>query len=222
MVIDGVIGPAFDMTRKFAVFTPDSRHVLYQGMRARKWFLVVDHTAGDAYDGFLPRAQPVFEGTDKFYITALRNPHVLLVEGRIVERPKLASGPDSSLNDSTQSSLLRFDGVYQSEKEGAPRQESWGYLRFYRDGVVIEVFSTGTPTQISRWFRAENASSMNLLRGRYEIRGNQLSFSVTSDEATLNHKGTIQKGELVLDGYRSITNRRDTRTHKFVPISDGN
>ena len=75
--------------------------------------------------------------------------------------------------------MIRFDGLYVT----LPKRLEDGslvvfdYLRFYADGWVIHCVSTGTPREVIRWFDRGNPAQSHLLKGRYNIQGNEISFS---------------------------------------------
>lgn len=112
-------------------------------------------------------------------------------------------------------SQLHFDGLYQSEKI----DNSWKYARFYEDGTVITVSSTGSPVKISRWFKKENIANKNFSRGRYEIKNGRLVFSSTSAYGTVDYEGVIQDDELILNLHSHINDHRSKGTYRFVQIS---
>ncbi len=87
---------------------------------------------------------------------------------------------------------LRFDGVYQCRDEGG---NCWQYLRFFSDGVVVGVSSTGTAPQVIRWL---NKTYEN--HGSYQITGDQITFELTSTEGKVSYSGKILSREsLALD-----------------------
>lgn len=112
----------------------------------------------------------------------------------------------------------RFNGVYQSEKSEIDDVDCWLYTRFYEDGTVITVSSTGTPVEIARWFKKDHIKHKNLSHGLYKIKDGRLTFSSTSAEGTVDYKGTIQKDVLFLDLHSHINGCRSKRTYRFVQI----
>lgn len=69
---------------------------------------------------------------------------------------------------------LQYDGVYACYDEGGDMPATQ-YYRFYPDNTVIEVASTGSLTQIQRWFK--KGSTAEFGRGRITRRdGNKISF----------------------------------------------
>jgi hypothetical protein len=111
---------------------------------------------------------------------------------------------------------LQFDGVYQTEKV----EDHWHYLRFYDDGTVITVSSTGDPAVIAGWFKKENVESKSLPHGRYEIEGGRLAFSSTSAHGRVDYEGVFQGDTLTLNVYSHINDHRGTRRYSFVQLSE--
>jgi hypothetical protein len=86
------------------------------------------------------------------------------------------------------------------------------YLRFYADGAVIGVSSTGTPAQIRPWFRAPYNDN-----GRYLVRGPRISFSLTSPAGRVDYDGVIDGSRLQLLSCSRINGRRSTDFYDRVP-----
>lgn len=129
------------------------------------------------------------------------------------------SGPSKPTPDpSADVSAPRFDGLYQSEQvEQAEQAESYHYyLRFYADGTVITVSSTGTPAQLERWFDREKA---DLSRGQFTVTAGQIAFSATSDTGTVNYEGRISADRLELASHSEINGNRQTHVFAFVPFA---
>ena len=115
---------------------------------------------------------------------------------------------------------LRFDGLYQTETQVAPPQpglKAWEYLRFYKDGTVLSVSSTGSPKQVSLWFHKGNEK---ILQGRYFKRRNEIRFIVHSDKGQVDYDGIIYKEELSLTILSHITGNWCVKLFRFVPRWD--
>jgi hypothetical protein len=112
---------------------------------------------------------------------------------------------------STQLSSLRYDGLYQSVR---PDNSSM-YLRFYADGTVLSVGSTGNPEQVAAWLNKAYRSGM---KGQYGIRDSILEFTVTNMEGMVDYKGTIHGDELMLDIYSHINGYKGTLIYHFVKL----
>jgi hypothetical protein len=111
----------------------------------------------------------------------------------------------------TQLSSLRYDGLYQSVQQ----DNSSMYLRFYVDGTVLSVGSTGNPEQVAAWL---NKANQNASEGQYVIRDSILEFTATSKEGAVDYTGTIHGEELTLDIYSHINGYKDTSVYHFVEI----
>jgi hypothetical protein len=103
---------------------------------------------------------------------------------------------------------LRYDGLYQSVQ-----QDSNKYLRFYEDGTVLSVGSTGNPEEVAAWL---NKACQNCSVGQYVIRDSVLEFTTTSNEGTVDYTGTVNGEELTLDIYSHINGFEDTYVYHFV------
>ena len=102
-----------------------------------------------------------------------------------------------------------FDGLYQSKGENSSY-----YLRFYQDGTVPIVSSTGTPEQVAKWFYKDNRRS----RGFYSIRGPKIKFSDEGYQGTVDYEGLIKKDVLEIDIYSHINGWKGKKEFKFIPI----
>ncbi len=115
--------------------------------------------------------------------------------------------------------LLRFDGVYKSEiNQTDPDLEYWQYIRFYEDGTVITVSSTGNPTEIDSWFRKELSIQKGFSRGQYEIKGSEIIFSSTSEAGTVDYNGTIHEKAVDLYSFSHISGNKSKKKYSFVPL----
>jgi hypothetical protein len=85
------------------------------------------------------------------------------------------------------------------------------YFRFYPDGTVIGVTTSGSPNEIKNWFRRPYVNS-----GEYRIDGTSITFSLTSPEGTVNYKGVIRGSNLNLDVHSQINGYRSPGVWKWV------
>lgn len=109
--------------------------------------------------------------------------------------------------------MLRYDGIYQSEKKVSGTTGYWYYIRFYPDGTVIKVSSIGQPENLRNWFSKED-QSMSV--GKFIIKNKHISFSTTSSYGTVDHTGLIDGNKLRLDSYSHINQNRETNNYVFV------
>ncbi len=120
----------------------------------------------------------------------------------------------------TTASSLQYDGIYQSQVINDGGAPFWQYVRFYEDGTVISVSSTGTPAEISIWFKKENIANGTFAHGQFEINDSQLIFTTTSANGTVDYVGTFQDEVLTLNSHSNINDVSATRTYTFVQISE--
>ena len=73
------------------------------------------------------------------------------------------------------------------------------YLRFYPDGTVIGVTTTGTPSQIESWFKAPYQNS-----GRFSLNGSSIKFSLIDVTGTVDYDGVVRGSVLQLETYSHI------------------
>jgi hypothetical protein len=104
---------------------------------------------------------------------------------------------------------LRFDGIYQSERTG----DYWYYLRFYPDGTVIEVSSTGQPNDLRQWFTKEHDG---VSTGKVTLKGKRISFSAVSSAGSVDYDGELVGNQLRLHSYCHINEHRSNNLYVFV------
>jgi len=106
---------------------------------------------------------------------------------------------------------LRYDGVYQEKND-----DYCGYLRFYKEGIVISVSSTTSNiNKLIKWF---NLSNPNPDIGHFEISSQRITFSVTSSTGTVDYAGTIEENRLKLHAYSHINDKSFDDEYKFVKV----
>ena len=120
--------------------------------------------------------------------------------------------------------MLRYNGLYVSDTPWIDSTETsyFSYLRFYEDGFVIQVTSSGTPEQLASWFNRENpVNSKGLYRHIEPYRDDReekLHFAVVSAEGVVGYMGDIVNGQLILRSYSLINDHSDTKTFSFVAV----
>lgn len=119
---------------------------------------------------------------------------------------------DATFDDAWVAGTLRFDGLYQHPEEGGYT----GYLRFYEDGTVLQVTSTGTPQQVAVWLKKDNAAKYSA--GRFVLDGSSISFVATSTMGSVEYSGQVGGDELVLQVHSLINDYRATNTYTFVSL----
>lgn len=91
--------------------------------------------------------------------------------------------------------FLMFDGLYQCDC-----QNYSSFLRFFSNGLVVQVSSTGSPKQVYKWL-TQNFES----RGTYTVSGGQISFDIVSTNGRLSYSGTIINSTILqLDSHSYI------------------
>ena len=77
----------------------------------------------------------------------------------LVAQAIVVAGGARQQSQPLQSGSLRYDGVYY-----LPAGDYTRYIRFYADGTVITVSSTGSIAQIKNWFNADGDVSKGMYR----------------------------------------------------------
>lgn len=99
--------------------------------------------------------------------------------------------------------LLRFDGIYY--RLGG---EIYYFYRFYEDGMVISASDYDHPEVVINWLDKEHEN-----RGIYSIKGDQIYFTTTSSQGSVEYKGMIAKDELILDSHSFINGFKTFNQH---------
>jgi len=127
--------------------------------------------------------------------------------------------PSGSNKAVAEKNPLRFDGFYCCQRDSSAGPVTF-YLRFYPDGVVLSVLSTGTPREVAKWFYRQKQPNFH-----YELKGNSLHFTEQTKDMFFVYSGTVTPDSLPLrvDGYDRtgkiyMGTVRD-RTYKFVRVA---
>jgi hypothetical protein len=124
------------------------------------------------------------------------------------------------------SSQLRFDGVYEGEVEaqllsGGVYHPLHNYLRFYEDGTVVAGWGeNASPADMF----ATTAKDMSDLRGTYELSGDQVTCSLTSESGRAAAYGGTLGGETLelyfaWNIYWDVQAGHDTYHFRMAPVS---
>ncbi|PYT01091.1 MAG: hypothetical protein DMF63_05370 [Acidobacteria bacterium] len=97
------------------------------------------------------------------------------------------------------------------EYDADEKEHFCDYLRFYEDGTVISVVTSGNPNEIKRWFRRPYGTT-----GNYLIDGSSLRFSVTSERGKIDYSGSISREILTITVRSHITGWTGVRKYKWV------
>ncbi|MBR4622401.1 MAG: hypothetical protein IKO44_02560 [Ruminococcus sp.] len=117
---------------------------------------------------------------------------------------------------------LRTDGIYCRIYEDKNGMMCNDVFRFFEEGYNISSVVSQTKDNKgyfpkSKWFNsAENNDC-----GRWERKGNRLTFFVDCGRGNINYKGRIAEDFLLLDSYSEITqNRCKELKYEFYQFSD--
>jgi hypothetical protein len=122
-----------------------------------------------------------------------------------------------ALASPAQGSTIRFDGVYRAPVQPPARwpvkatKELFLYFRFYPDGSVVSLLSTGTPMEVAKFIRRNLEESGN---GTYSISGDRLHFRVTTRHGSTIYSGKVHGDALALRSYGSIS----IPLYQFAPV----
>lgn len=106
---------------------------------------------------------------------------------------------------------LRLDGLYYAKwPEGGA-----SYLRFYKDGTVLNVSSTGTPEEVGQWLKKGHPASS---KGNYTRNGATIKFSTKSSVGIVDYAGEVGQDVLRLQTHSRINGFKATSTYKFVKL----
>lgn len=108
---------------------------------------------------------------------------------------------------------LRYDGLYAS-----PGEQSTTYVRFYEDGHVSSIGSTGNAEQVAAWLGRSHEGSC---QGTYERDGASVSFACASAAGTVEHTGRLEDGVLHLHWKSQINGAEGDGVHTFVGVAFG-
>ena len=113
-----------------------------------------------------------------------------------------------------QTSTIRFDGLYQTAKEGNARH----FLRFYADSTALSATSTGEATDVIKWLSRPYDD-----KGKYQIKNNNIIFSTTSTYGTVIYNGMIyNENTLILKTKSLINGSESERYFNFIKVEDTN
>lgn len=102
---------------------------------------------------------------------------------------------------------LRFDGLYQNKLPSG----SLAYYRFYEDGTVVDVLTSGPPEEVARWLnKGSNAI------GRYTRDGSKLTFFIEAPWGRSDLVATIEEDKLVV---QAASGKYPPSTYAFFPVA---
>ena len=173
-------------------------------------------------------AEKISMGT-KLYVHAGGKPVILIASFPMmtVAKCRINSGQASYFNELTKNmpvylyipgiekiplstAPVHYDGLYQCKEK-----DYTSFLRFYSDGTVINVSSTGTAEQIIKWFKA---SDKGLSSGKYTVNGTSIKFSATSGSGVVDYVGKIDGDKMILDVYSHINEFSRNSEYTFIKV----
>jgi len=122
-----------------------------------------------------------------------------------------------AFGSAAQGSTIRFDGVYWASVQPPaswpvkPTKELFLYFRFYPNGSVVSLLSTGTPIEVAKFIRRHLELSGD---GAYSISGDRLYFRVTTRRGSIIYSGKVHGDSLALRSYGDIS----MRLYQFAPV----
>jgi uncharacterized protein (TIGR02996 family) len=106
------------------------------------------------------------------------------------------------------------DGVYRCPNTGYS-----SYLRFYPDGTVLTVSSTGDPAQVMTWFAPDHP---HISQGRYSLQWSptcvRVEFSSTDVAGTVDFNGMIEGQTILLNSHSQINGHRSQDRYVRVDV----
>jgi len=109
--------------------------------------------------------------------------------------------------------VLRFDGLYQAGPVTGDGATYWHYLRFYEDGTVLSVSSTGQPAKVARWFQKPYESG-----GQWAREDDRITFTVRGSAGNVDHEGEVLLDGLHLSIHSHINDHRREARYEFVEL----
>jgi hypothetical protein len=108
---------------------------------------------------------------------------------------------------------LKHGGVYRGKTQGNAAEPNWAYLRFYEDGTVISVTSTGQPEELKKWFQAGHPG---VSKGTVKQEGDAISFTTKSEVGEVEYQGKIKGETLKLEIHSRINDHKSKDEFKFI------
>lgn len=119
----------------------------------------------------------------------------------------------SLLSGYAEAPVVKYEGVYRSEKISHNGETLWKYLRFYPNGKVISVTSTGAPADLKAWF---NDESPNVSYGVVTLHDDVISFNSEDKYGNVAYSGKMEGGKLKLKWLSQINQANGDHTFTFV------
>jgi hypothetical protein len=100
--------------------------------------------------------------------------------------------------------MVQYSGIYVSDEHFDHENDLkyYRYLRFYADGVVLEVTSMGQPHEVVRWFERDNP---RVAKGFFATNEEGVThFAVTTEYGVVVFEAEFQGERLCVDIYSHI------------------
>jgi hypothetical protein len=102
--------------------------------------------------------------------------------------------------------------LYQSKTIDGSRD----FLRFYSDGIVLSVGTTGEVTDLIKWFKKPYDQPYQS-RGKFEIKKDKVYFTTTSSAGTVFYEGKVESEfKLFLKTKSLINGYEDEKVFYFI------
>ncbi|MDO4618310.1 MAG: hypothetical protein Q4B31_02170 [Clostridia bacterium] len=130
--------------------------------------------------------------------------------------------PEPDADSDKEKAELKFDGYYCFIRD----EDNDGYvdnrvLRFFEDGTVIGVSIEQTEENNGYFPKGDWFDKDYEDNGTYSIDGDEISFSITSSNGTVDYRGTVEEDELTLDSYSHINGFSSSgREYEFYSFED--
>ncbi len=116
---------------------------------------------------------------------------------------------------STDSIKIRFDGIYQGDKN--KKIDGNYYYRFYEDGTVISESKSLPVKDFLSTFKKENYSETYKKKGKYEVNNQDISFRLGREQGK-RILGIIKANMITLT--KSYDNKKLSENFHFIEIHD--
>lgn len=131
------------------------------------------------------------------YVDGYMHDAVSSNERKTKDATEINGNTDFRKEDNNISNTLSIIGLWRHKNE----DESSSYLRFFPDGTVVSVTSTGEPHQVIKWFGHDFE-----MQGSYRINDKYIEFQTTSKQGTVEYAGNIIDSNLMELNWHSKIN----------------
>ena len=111
----------------------------------------------------------------------------------------------------TETSSLRFDGIYVFEEEDVVY-----CLRFFEEECLVVAISSMDPPSEIAWLMTRVG---DLARGVFKSAGDEVSFSTVKDDVQVDYECKLDGSALRCKTYSHYNGNQMSRAYKFVPMT---